>query len=77
MIFAIKKNCWLSILFKGPCQFHRVSFPALFRMLTFEFSVTNTIFLPSQGQIKDAVLGGVALEDEQREKFNQIQQVGS
>ncbi|XP_047051358.1 probable cytosolic oligopeptidase A [Lolium rigidum] len=30
-----------------------------------------------QGQIKDAVLGGVALEDEQRDKFNQIQQVGS
>ncbi|KAK1603516.1 hypothetical protein QYE76_017820 [Lolium multiflorum] len=27
-----------------------------------------------QGQIKDAVLGGVALEDEQRDKFNQIQQ---
>uniref|UniRef100_A0A453Q7P4 oligopeptidase A n=1 Tax=Aegilops tauschii subsp. strangulata TaxID=200361 RepID=A0A453Q7P4_AEGTS len=27
-----------------------------------------------RGQIKDAVLGGVALEDEQREKFNQIQQ---
>ncbi|XP_051209535.1 probable cytosolic oligopeptidase A [Lolium perenne] len=27
-----------------------------------------------QGQIKDAVLGGVALEDEQREKFNHIQQ---
>ncbi|PNT69733.1 hypothetical protein BRADI_3g60550v3 [Brachypodium distachyon] len=27
-----------------------------------------------EGQIKDAVLGGVALEDEQREKFNQIQQ---
>ncbi|XBI63045.1 hypothetical protein VPH35_043544 [Triticum aestivum] len=29
---------------------------------------------PSErGQIKDVVLGGVALEDEQREKFNQIQ----
>uniref|UniRef100_A0A8R7PF97 Uncharacterized protein n=1 Tax=Triticum urartu TaxID=4572 RepID=A0A8R7PF97_TRIUA len=26
-----------------------------------------------RGQIKDVVLGGVALEDEQREKFNQIQ----
>jgi hypothetical protein len=31
----------------------------------------------SSEQIKEAVLSGVALEDEQREKFNQIEQVSS
>lgn len=33
-----------------------------------------TIFHPA-GQVKEAVLNGVALEDEQREKFNEIEQV--
>jgi Zn-dependent oligopeptidase len=35
---------------------------------------SNSLF-PYAAQIKEAVLSGVALEDEQRKKFNQIEQV--
>ena len=44
------------------------------RKVTMDLAQLPPIFLPAAvGQIKDVVLGGVALEHEQREKFNQIQ----
>jgi oligopeptidase A len=44
------------------------------RVLAFSFPNNIPLFSPSPAQIKEAVLSGVALEDEQREKFNQIEQ---